>query len=244
MLAGRARPYAALRVQLALIALTGLVSIVLRVALAGSLTGPMSNRGLTLMVALPGFLDWFAIGMGLAVLAAAREAGRAPVRPLVALSERPWWCAALALLAFGVGIPAQHGDMFLPWYGLVTHLALGAGSGFVVLALTGPDRRTRPAAWVRLLRSSWLTWMGTISYGVYLWHLVVIELISRRQEPRTLSGAILLWLATLAGALVLGAASWYGVERPLQRALRARERRPDEARGRTPDVDAGVHSVA
>ena len=101
MLAGRARPYAALRVQLALIALTGLVSIVLRVALAGSLTGPMSNRGLTLMVALPGFLDWFAIGMGLAVLAAAREAGRAPVRPLIALSERPWWCAALALLAFG-----------------------------------------------------------------------------------------------------------------------------------------------
>lgn len=88
------------------------------------------------------------------------------------MSEGPWWCAALALLAFGVGIPAQHGDMFLP------------------------------------------------------------------------SGAILLWLATLAGALVLGAASWYGVERPLQRALRAGERRPEEAHGRTPDVDAGVHSAA
>jgi peptidoglycan/LPS O-acetylase OafA/YrhL len=61
---------------------------------------------------------------------------------------------------------------------------------------------------------------------------------------RTFVGAILLWLAVLCGGLVLGAASWYLIERPLQRVLRAREQREHRARaaGHTPEMDGGVQS--
>jgi peptidoglycan/LPS O-acetylase OafA/YrhL len=242
-LARRAGPRAALRAQLAPIALAGLGTILLRGALAGSLTRPIGDQaGLT--VALPGFLDWFAIGMGLAVFAAEWEAGRAPGGVLLSLARRPGWCVALALATFGIGIPAQGRDMSLPWYGLFTHLALGVGSGLLVLAAIGADRERTAASWVGVLRSRWLTWVGTISYGIYLWHLVVLELISRQPAPRSISGAIMLWLAVLGGALVLGGASWYLIERPLQRALRARERREQQPResGREPGVDAGVQS--
>lgn len=232
------------RVQVALIALAGLSSIILRSALSGSLTAPIANRGLTLSVALPGFLDWFAIGVGLAVFVAAREADLDCPRALVALGGRPRWCLVLALLAFGLGTPFQHGDMFLPWYGLLTHVALGVGSGFLVLAAIAPDRGPRPSLWVRVLRGSVLTWVGTISYGIYLWHLVVLELISREPHARTFIGVLLLWLAVLGGAIVLGAASWYLVERPVQHALRrANGARGARARGRMTEVDVSVQST-
>jgi peptidoglycan/LPS O-acetylase OafA/YrhL len=240
-----AGPRTGLRAQVGLIALAGLSSIILRAALAGSATAPIQNHGLTLTVALPGFLDWFAVGMGLAVLAAEWEAGRQSPRMLVRLADRPAWCAALGLVAFGVGIPYQGGDMFLPWYGLATHLALGAGSGFLVLAAIRTGRDRGRGSRVRVLGSAWLAWMGTISYGIYLWQLVVLELISRRSLARTVAGASLLWLAVLGGAVVLGAMSWYLLERPLQRAVRDRQRGAKGAisGGRTPDLDVGVHSV-
>ena len=245
-LARRAAPHAAVRAQLAPIALAGLVTIVIRAVLAGSLTGPVQDAGVTLSVALPGFLDWFAIGMGLAVLVAEWEAGRRPGRVLMALAGRPGWCLALALVAFGAGVPVQGGDMFLPWYGLLTHVALGAGAGLLVLAAIGPPRESGTPRLSRLLRGRSLTWLGTISYGVYLWNRVVIQVISQQPATRALPGAVLLWLVALVGALALGAASWYLVERPLQRALRAKERRSagPGTFGRRRDADAGVQSVA
>jgi peptidoglycan/LPS O-acetylase OafA/YrhL len=244
-LARRAGSRSVLRTQLLAMALAAAVSIVLRGVLAGSPTAPIGSQGATLVVALPGFLDWFAIGMALAVFAAEWEAGRAGERALVALAARPGWCAGLALGAFALGATAQHGDMFLPWYGLFTHVMLGVGSGLIVLAVIGPDRGRGRAPWLRLLRGAWLGWLGAISYGVYLWHLVALELISPHPESRTLFDALLLWLFALAAALLLGAASWYLVERPLQRGLRGYERRLDRARrhGRTPDLDEGVQLV-
>jgi peptidoglycan/LPS O-acetylase OafA/YrhL len=237
----RIGPGSALRAQAGLIAVACLSSIALRGALAGSPTAPIEHQGLTLVVALPGFLDWFGLGMGLAVLAAEWEAGRRAGR-VRQLAERPGLCLLLALVAFALGVPAQHGDMFLPWYGLVTHLALGVGSGLLVLATIGTGGERRQRSWVRVLSSPRLSWVGTVSYGIYLWHLVVLESISRQPQPRTLAGAILLWSAVLAGAVLLGAASWYLVERPLQRAVRAREN-TSRGGGHTPDLDAGVHSV-
>lgn len=241
--AGRAGPRGAVRAQLFLIATAGLVSLVIRGALAGSLTGSPHGHGLVLTVALPGFMDWFAIGMALAVLVADWEVGGGAARAVAALGRRTGWCAVLALGAFCAGVPAQRANAFLPWCGLVTHVALGLGSGLLVLAAIAPGREGGRASSVRFLRSPWLAWLGTISYGIYLWHLVVLELISRQPHPRTLAAAILLWLAVLVGAVVLGAASWYLVERPLQRALRARENKP-RGGGRAPEIDGGVQSLA
>ncbi|HEV3054171.1 MAG TPA: hypothetical protein VGX45_05910, partial [Solirubrobacteraceae bacterium] len=70
--------------------------------------------------------------------------------------------------------------------------------------------------------------LGTISYGIYLWHDAVLAAILGRTtvpsgaaSPLTTLGA---FAATVAGAIVLGAASWYLVERPAQRRWRPRRR--------------------
>ena len=94
----------------------------------------------------------------------------------------------------------------------------------------------------RLLRGRLLTWLGTISYGIYLWNRVVLQLIHRHPEPRGLPGTLLTWLAVLGGTIALGAASWYLVERPLQRALRTGANRAPGG-GRTPEIDRGVQSL-
>jgi peptidoglycan/LPS O-acetylase OafA/YrhL len=54
---------------------------------------------------------------------------------------------------------------------------------------------------------------------------------------------MVIWLVVLGATIGLAAASWYLVEQPLQRAVRARENGAHGA-GHAPDLDAGVHSVA
>lgn len=238
----RAGPRAAPRAQFALFVGAAVVSIVVRGVVAGSLTAAPRGHGLGLTVALPGFLDWFAIGMGLAVFAAACEAGQGGACPLALLSRHPGGCVLMGMLAFVAGLPAEGGDMFLPWYGLWTHLALGVGSGLLVLAAIAPHPARGPGWYGRLLRARVLTWLGTISYGIYLWNRVVLQLIHRHPESRGLGGTMLIWLAVLGGTIAIGAASWYLVERPLQGALRARENRAHGG-GRTPEIDGGVQTL-
>lgn len=218
----------AVRVQLTWIAVAGMASVVLRGALAGSLTAAFHDRGETLMVSLPGLFDWFAIGMALAVLRAELEVGRASRSIVTVLGRRTGLCVALAFAAFMAGVPAQHGDIFLPWYGLATHIAIGVGSGLLVLAVITPCDGGVVRWPLRVLRSPVAAWVGTISYGIYLWHFPVLELIDQVWIPTqtsTIATVALVWAGVLAGALVLGAASFYLVEQPSRRLLRRLERR-------------------
>jgi peptidoglycan/LPS O-acetylase OafA/YrhL len=78
---------------------------------------------------------------------------------------------------------------------------------------------------VRILSAPFLAWLGMISYGIYLWHDSVLRVIhgSFTPDPSHTAGlgsAVFLFLATVAGAIALGAASWYLVERPAQRLSR------------------------
>lgn len=236
-MAGRAGTRGRVGVQLAWIGLAALASLVLRGEVAGSLSAPFYDRGQTLMVTLPGLLDWFAIGMALAVLRVEVEAGRAWRFPLAALGRRPGACVLLAFAAFVLAVPEQHGDIFLPWYGLETHLAIGAGAALLVLAVIVPGA-TGPRRWpLRVLGSRAAAWLGTISYGIYLWHFPALELIERAVLPHPSSASVadlaLVWLAVVSAAVILGAASYYLVEQPARRLLRRREsdgrpRRNDE----------------
>ena len=226
--AGRAGTRGRVGLQLAWIAAAGVGSLVLRGELAGSLIAPFYDQGRTLMVTLPGLLDWFAIGMALAVLRAELEAGRGCRFPLAALGRRPATCVLLAFAAFMLAMPEQHGDIFLPWYGLETHLAIGVGAGLLVLAVIVPGAAAARRWPLRVLGSSLVAWLGTISYGIYLWHLPALELIERALLPHPASATIaslaLVWFAVVAAAVALGAASYYLVERPARGLLRRHER--------------------
>ena len=243
---GGRRGAGAARVQLAMIGAAGLGSLALRGALT-ALPGTAAPVA-TLLVALPGALDWFAIGMALAVLRTSLEVGGAGSLAIAALARRPGRCPLLAFAVFAAVVPSQQTDMFLPWDGLMTHVGLGVGSGLLVLSVIAPH----PAGVARrrrVLCHPLLAWVGTISYGIYLWHILVLDLLAPHLLPSLPTGALdaagLMWLAVLAGAVACGAASWYLVERPLQR-LFASHRRGQEGRrtrGRMAEMDAGVQST-
>ena len=103
---------------------------------------------------------------------------------------------------------------------------VGAG---IVFALV--ERRSDAP---RVVRARSLVWIGTISYGVYLWHLAVLRWV--RDLDGVPDSALVRFAIALVGSVVLGATSWYALERPLLGAVRRAQRRTGAL---TPTSDSG-----
>ena len=86
----------------------------------------------------------------------------------------------------------------------------------------------------RFLAAAPLAWLGLVSYGVYLWHLTVAELVGFSADPSHFSAhgldlgrrihhleTPILFGVTLAVTCAIAAASYYLVELPF---LRRKER--------------------
>lgn len=219
-----------IRVQAAVLATLALVSCAVRYALAGSLTASIPQSGVVLASALPSFLDWFALGMVLALLASVWESGAGTFAWTRRLGERSILCWAVAAACFVAGALAKHGDVFLPLAGLDAHVASGLGAALIVLPAVAPEHAHAPHGVVRLLRHPLALWLGAISYGIYLWHVPVLEAIHgsltpsplQHSSPAAVAGLL---VAVIAGAVAFGAASWYLVEQPAKR-LFTRKRKP------------------
>lgn len=180
-----------------------------------------SKRGLSFEW-LPTNLDLFATGMALAVVSAAVASGRGPRALLdrVATPVWPWWTAAGALFAwyaYRVG-PTSFAVGYTGWFWHQRQLVLALFTALLLVpAVFGPQDRG-------LLRRLWswrpIVWVGTVSYGWYLWHLDVMhEVIDRRWFGLALGDVAFptVVLVGVAGGLVVAAVSYYGLERPLQR---------------------------
>jgi peptidoglycan/LPS O-acetylase OafA/YrhL len=214
--------------QLLALAAVATGSLSLRWWLAGSGVASIPHSGFVLATALPGFLDWFALGMALAVLAVAR--------PGVTRWRRPatCWAVATALVLATAGL--QPDDLFLPLYGPAAHLTVGLAAAFVVLPFT-VEMDARPGARLtRVLAGRCMVWLGTVSYGVYLWQLPV--LVALLGHPADLGmptavpiQALALIVAATTGTIACATASWYLLERPLMR-LRGRAPHPRPAAAR------------
>lgn len=187
----------------------------------------------------PTNVDFFALGMGLAVLSA--WAGTDPA--LRARLDRwarhgeLWWAAAIGLFAWyvvtvGPVSLARFADPNGPWRGWPwqqRQLVLGlAAAMLLVPAVFGPEDRGLVR---RTLRLRPVAWVGLVSYGLYLWHYGFITKAVGRLDPTTLASIERGWLGTppfdsnllavgavgLGLGLVAAAISWYAVERPLER---------------------------
>lgn len=66
------------------------------------------------------------------------------------------------------------------------------------------------------------TWIGRISYSLYLWHPIAYAVVLTRVDPPNLVGHVLQVVLAVAAA----AGSFYVVERPINTRLRARLQRP------------------
>ena len=146
----------------------------------------------------------FAAGFGFVLLCVfARTSVAAPVRDIVRHPEVEYWHRALAPI-----------------------VAIALVAPFV-LAPGLVDRVRRVVGWRPVV------WIGTVSYGIYLWHQPFLldtpgDHVAIRRSAATAHG---LGYALGAGAVVLlltvvvAAGSWYGVERPAQRLGRRLGRR-------------------
>jgi peptidoglycan/LPS O-acetylase OafA/YrhL len=167
------------------------------------------------LIALPAFLDWFALGMAVALLEARG------VR-----FTRPWAWGVGAVVLFVVSAVLLWNarlDAYTHTEWLIRHLSYAAIA--LCVLVTG-------VAGARALRWRPLVYLGEISYGIYLYHLLVLALLSRWgliAWERYLHPYALWTLFAFAGSVVLATLSWRLVERPLWRASRRASARPASA---------------
>ena len=177
-----------------------------------------------MLIALPAYLDQFALGMGLAVLTVWIERGGRPPAAVRLVDRRPLvpWLVALAafwLVSTQIGIGRRLFEPFTPAQYLARHwLYALIGVAVVLPAVVGTPGR---GAVRRLLAHPVLAWLGLVSYGIYLWHLTGLSLLERWGLRDVPVHPYLAWpIAGLTLAVVLAAASWYALERPALRLKR------------------------
>jgi peptidoglycan/LPS O-acetylase OafA/YrhL len=227
--AKRSHRLSPVQLQLGFLGAAVLAGWAVRGIVAGSLIQTVPNSEMIPVTTLPLLFDWFAIGMALAVVVSEWESGARRSSKLLAMSKRPLICVLLALECYSLVVLQHPGDVFLCQYGLVAHLALGATAGLIVLPVVGRAAVNLPAE-SSIARRTFLARLGTVSYGIFLWQIPVLELIHGPvgdvpSHPQSAGAVLLLLGAVTLGSVALGAASWYLLEQPILRAV-TRSTRP------------------
>lgn len=159
-------------------------------------------------VLLPAQTD--ALAAGALLCLAMREARLAPL--LAGLSRpRVRWGAVWLVIVFCAMLPLGVPPVAVLAWVIVPVLKSVAAMALIAGAVAG-------ARDLRLLSSPPLVWLGTVSYGLYVYHYFVPQAVARYipllADPES-AGLKLLRLAVwLVIALGMAAASWYLVERP------------------------------
>lgn len=168
---------------------------------------------------LPGYFAWFAAGMLLAEYST---------------SSRTWmhrvmghrvFAASIAVVAFALSATPLAGPEGLvrpePWQ-FAVKVTLGAILAFAMLSplvLADEGRKHR------VLEHPVTLALGRWSYGIFIWHLVVLAMVFPVFGLIPFSGHFLLVLVVTVGlSIPVAAASYALIEEPARRALRSRAR--------------------
>ncbi len=165
-----------------------------------------------------GYLDWFAAGMLLAVGSAWVASGKRLPWVGRLLADHPWaswllavecyWVALKLNLPVSVFDPVTRIQTFgiALVYGLVAFL-------LIYPAVFGPQDR---GGIRRFLQHPVMVFLGTISYGIYLWHMVFVKEVERWTRNGWLSSSVFVWLPVVVALVVPTAAlSYYLIEKPI-----------------------------
>lgn len=156
---------------------------------------------------LPGMLDEFAVGLALAKLL--RSSSGANLLQYFGTPLRSAFAALTAMLMFYLILRvywpfASYWDVKPMVVFFRTLLAFSFGSLVFAACVIRPGKLL---SWI----TTPLSYLGTISYGIYLWHLPVILSIKRVEW---LSPSQSLWWV-MALTIVFASVSWHFFERPL-----------------------------
>ena len=120
---------------------------------------------------------------------------------------------ALGVLALTLAAGLWHGDTYgAPWLWQWVTSLVGAAVTFAV-GLAARHRRI-PAP---------LAWLGLVSYSVYLLHPLVVDAydhLSRNLSDASTGVQVIITIGIVSTVLLVSAASYYVVEKPMQRAGR------------------------
>jgi peptidoglycan/LPS O-acetylase OafA/YrhL len=225
--------HAWLRAELAALALAAAVGVVFQVLASRQIVSDI------LASSLLGQSTWLALGMALAVASVAVQRSERDSRVVRAVVEHPGlcWIAAAASLA-GVTALLQPGGLLGILEALNTRqpvaetlLAIALTGAmctlFVVPAVFGEAAGGLPR---RLLAWAPVAWLGLVSYGLFLWHLPIAQLLALPEDPFHFSASGLdlaskisfgttpiLLVLTIAVTAVMAAISYYVVELPFLR---------------------------
>jgi peptidoglycan/LPS O-acetylase OafA/YrhL len=184
----------------------------MKVSLAMMLLAPLLrlataliSPGLDTFYLLP-FCRADALFAGAALALARRDA---TLRAAVCRISRFAIYPALALLLFLLQQPTYHDDPKGPLWVTVYYSALAQSWAVVVWSALEPSRLGR-----LLLENRALTYVGRISYGLYLWHPLALRLIERANRGWRLGAAPLL-VTNLAVSLLVATLSFTLFERPI-----------------------------
>jgi peptidoglycan/LPS O-acetylase OafA/YrhL len=169
---------------------------------------------------LPAMADWFALGIFLAVVCSASdvwELAAATRRFVDRFADGAFVLAILAFVAVcNIGLPVD-GTSGTVREDVVREVLFGIVAALLVApAALGLTHR---GVGMRLLDSRIAVAIGTVSYGVFLWHYVWIGqlyswgVFDWMRSARTIS----VFVITLALTFACAIASWFVVEKPLLR---------------------------
>ncbi|MEA2439818.1 MAG: hypothetical protein QOH76_1242 [Thermoleophilaceae bacterium] len=200
------------------------------------LAGRVAHGGVSTEVVPATFLDWLGYGMALAVLSVwiERRGEHLPrwLRPIDRFPGIAWAAAFVVLVVSGLAF-----DEGTVRFGASDKWATHVLYGLFAIALAVPAAlgdQTRGLV-RRFMANRVLLYIGLVSYGIFLWHLAVLEQLERWHLERvSFVHPYLLWTgAALIGATLIATVSYYVFERPAMR-LRRRilgPRRADVPRG-------------
>jgi len=208
---------ARMRAQLGVVASLYLIAVIWRLVMV--LGSP--DLGPTLHW-LPAYLDWFALGMLAAVTHSWVARGGGLPRWANDLVDAPWLCWALAAGVYGVctqlglppGFAAATGAQTMGRF-------LLNGTSALLLLLPGVLGDPNKGGIRKTLRSRGLTWLGSISFGIYLWHTIWLRQVERwvaaGQYP---DGAVAMLAAVMALTVGTAMISFETIEKPAMRLRR------------------------
>jgi len=183
---------------------------------------------------LPAYLSWFAAGMALAVVRVHLDTQQPATGSrwwhAEELGRHPFTCWAVGVAALLAAMTPLAGPRSLTADTAGQAIAKNILYAVMAVSLVWPAVFGRGRTVGALLANAPMRYLGDVSYGVFLYHLVVLDLVMRLLGNAVFTGQVVqVFPLTVLGSVAVAAVSFRFLERPLIRLGHRRTAGPGRA---------------